>query len=158
MSKTFYEYFKENMTPLNLPAPETLFGTLTTATTTIGTMMKFIQTYGTRATVSEMILTLPGAATGAGGGIVGISVAASEMLFAVGALSAAYYIGACIGSLAVATGKKFSGGVSLVDCLSTAKQYGIDTPQWLQQTLSSNLAMLGLPSPTSPDRHTTWSA
>ena len=60
MSKSFYELFKENMAGLNLPAPESLFGTLTTATGSIGAMVKFIQVYGTRVTVSELILTLPG--------------------------------------------------------------------------------------------------
>ena len=157
MPKSFYELFKENMAELNLPAPESLFGTLTTATGSIGAMVKFIQVYGTRVTVSELILTLPGAAVGAGGGIVGVSAAASEMLLVVGALSATYYIGACIGSLAVATGKKFSGVVSFHVCLATANQHGIDTPQWLQLVISNNLAFLGGSSTASSD-HPAWSA
>ena len=138
MAKGFYDHFNENMKTLGLPAPRSLFGTLTTATATIGAMVKLIQTYGTKATVAEMIGTLPGAAAGAGGGTVGFASAASEGLFVLGALSAAFYVGACIGSLAVATGKSLSGGLSVVDCLTVATVHRIETPPWLRETLSTN--------------------
>lgn len=58
MSKGFYDHFSENMKALNLPAPESLFGTITTATESIGAMVKYVQTYGSRATVREMLMTL----------------------------------------------------------------------------------------------------
>jgi hypothetical protein len=157
MSKKFYDYFSENMKALNLPAPESLFGTLTAATASIGSMVKFVQNYGTRTTVAEMIITLPGAVAGAGGGVVGFATAASEGLLVVGALSAAYYVGACIGSLAVATGRSFSGGLSIADCLSTAALHGIETPQWLQDTLSTNIALCWT-SGGANGPHPTWVA
>lgn len=77
--KTFYSYFKENMDALGLPAPASLFGTLT----------------------------------------------------------AAYYVGACIGSLAVATGKYLSGGLSILDCINTANEYGFQA-HWLGNFLNRN--------------------
>lgn len=143
MPNTFYIHFANNMKALNLPAPESLFGTLTTATASIGAMVKYIQTYGTKATVREMFMTLPGAAAGAGGGAVGFATAASEALLVVGAVSAAYYIGACLGSLAVATKNTVIKDVSVAECLSTAFVNGIQTPPWLIMTLTTYPALLG---------------
>ena len=137
-SKGFYGYFNENMEALHLPAPYGLFGTLTTATATIGAMVKLVEKFGTRVTVAELIKTLPGAVAGAGGGAVGIATGASECLLVAGAVSAAYYVGACIGSLAVATGKTLSGGISIADCLSVANANRIETPPWLIATLHTN--------------------
>ncbi len=143
MPKQFYNHFADNMKALHLPAPESLFGTITTATASIGSMMKYIQTYGTKATVREMLLTLPGAFSGAGGGSIGFATAASEAILVIGAVSAAYYVGACLGSLAVATKKSLSTEASIAECLSTAVLHGIDTPPWLQNTLAANPALLG---------------
>lgn len=143
MPSEFYEYFAENMKALHLPAPESLFGTVTTATATIGSMIKYIQLYGTKATVREMILTLPGAFAGAGKGCVGFATAASEAIVVIGAVSAAYYVGACIGSLAIATKKYFCTEVSIGECLTTAVFHGLETPSWLQLTLAANPALLG---------------
>lgn len=142
MAKSFYDYFSENMKALNLPAPESLFGSITTATGSIGAMVKYVQTYGTKATVREMLMTLPGAVSGAGGGAAGYATAASEALLVIGAVSAAYYVGACLGSLAVATTKAISTEVSIADCLSTALAYRIDTPFWLLSTLATNPVLL----------------
>lgn len=143
MPNNFYQHFADNMKALNLPAPESLFGTLTTATGSIGAMVKYIQTFGTKATVREMFMTLPGAVSGAGGGAVGFATAASEALLVVGAVSAAYYIGACLGSLAVATKRTVIKEVSVAECLSTAVANGIETPQWLLYTLTSYPSLLG---------------
>lgn len=142
--KTFYQYFEQNMKELGLPAPTSLFGTLSIATGTIGAMATFVKTYGTTTTVAEMIGTLPGAATGAGGGAVGTATALSEVLLVIGSLSAAFYVGACIGSLAVATGKKLSGGLSISDYFVSARIYGIQTDGWLIPTLVKNPALTNL--------------
>ena len=88
-------------------------------------------------------MTLPGAATGAGGGAVGFATAASEAILVIGAVSAAYYVGACLGSLAVATKKSFSTEVSIAECLTAAVLNGIETPSWLQSTLAVHPALLG---------------
>jgi hypothetical protein len=133
--KSFYDYFKKNMAEMGLPAPETLFGTLTTAVASIGAMATYIKTYGDTATVAEMIGTIEGSVAGAGGGMVGAATAVSEALFFAGSLLAAYYVGACIGSLAVATGRYISGGMSIADMYDCAKSHGIPTSPGLQKTL-----------------------
>ena len=57
-----------------------------------------------------------------------------EQLAAMNALSAAYYAGAVVGSLAVATGRTLSGGTSLPDVLLYSRMNHISTP-WLPATL-----------------------
>lgn len=156
--KTFYQYFKQNMEETGLPAPMSLFGTLSTATASIGAMTTYISTYGTSTTVSEMLLTLPGAAAGAGGGVVGFATAVSEGLLVVGALSAAFYVGACIGSLAVATGKKLSNGISIADCFASANRHGIQTDIWLRHILVRHPALLNPGSGKSKLRYPLASA
>jgi hypothetical protein len=133
--KSFYAYFKKNMEEMGLPAPETLFGKLTTAATTIAAMANYVKIYGDKATVAEMVGTISGAAAGAGGGTVGVATVFSEVVVFTGSLLAAYYVGACIGSLAVATGKSLSGGISIADVFACAKSHGIPTSPELQKTL-----------------------
>jgi len=111
----FYKYFKENMEALGLtPPPESLFGTQQLALSTISAILTYIDKFGTKATVLEM--------AGAGTRL--------EQLATVGALGAAYYAGAAIGSLAVATGRTISGGTSLGDVLFEASKRGFGR-QWL---------------------------
>ena len=94
----FYKYFKENMEALGLmPPPESLFGTQQLAIGTISTILGCIEKFGTKVTVMEVI--------GAGTRL--------EQLAVVSAAGAAYYVGALIGSLAVATGRTLAGGTSL---------------------------------------------
>lgn len=143
MPTGFYDHFSANMRALHLPAPESLFGTVTTATASIGSMVKYVQTYGTRVTLREMLMTLPGAVSGAGGGAVGYATAGSEAILVIGAVSAAYYVGACLGSLAVATKKTISTELSIAECLSNALFHGIDTPSWVRSTLATHPALLG---------------
>jgi hypothetical protein len=44
--QSFYSYFKENMDGLGLPAPESLFGTLSSATATAATILSQIDKFG----------------------------------------------------------------------------------------------------------------
>lgn len=117
MSK-FYEYFKENMDALGLPAPDALFGTVQTAAGTAATLLGLIEKFGKRVTVREI--------SGAGTRL--------EQLAVVGGTSAAFYAGAVIGSIAVATGRTLSGGTSLSDVLMSAHQYCLNA-KWLPQML-----------------------
>lgn len=117
-SKSFYTYFKENMQSLGLPAPESLFNNVATATATTAAIAAAVENFGANVTIGELI----GAGT------------LSEGLLVVGACTAAFYVGACIGSLAVATGRYFSGGLSIGDLFSCAKSHGIKTSYWLQKT------------------------
>ncbi len=110
----FYRYFKENMEGLGLPAPDTLFGNLTTAVGTASVILGAIDKFGKSVTIAEVI--------GAGTRLEGLSV--------IGSLSASYYAGAVVGSLAVALGRTLSGGTSIVDVISTASKYNLNRP-WM---------------------------
>jgi hypothetical protein len=83
---TFYSHFKDCMGASGLPAPDSLFGTITAATATIGAIQKAVTAYGTEVTIAELI--------GAG--------ALADGLAVVGALTASFYVGACIGCLGAA--------------------------------------------------------
>lgn len=122
----FYRYFKENMDGLGLPAPETLFGTAQAAVANAAIFLSHIDKYGKAITVGELI--------GAGTKL--------EKLGVVAALSAAFYVGAVIGSLAVAGGRTISGGTSIADVLMMANQHRLNRP-WLVSTLHRWPAMYG---------------
>ncbi|SDR51308.1 hypothetical protein [Paraburkholderia tuberum] len=92
----FRSAFAANMNALGLPSPSSLFGTLETATSNITAMLHALKTLGPSATVAELI----GATT------------TLEALSVAGALSAAFYVGACIGSLIVATKAAITCGTS----------------------------------------------
>jgi hypothetical protein len=115
----FYQYFKENMESLGLNAPETLFGTQTAAITTASAILGTIDKLGKTVTVAEVV----GAGTRA------------EILMVAGSLYACYYIGAIIGSIAVATGRAAAGGTSISDVLFVARTNNLDRP-WLYQSLT----------------------
>lgn len=115
MSSDFYKYFRENMEALGLiPPPESLFGTQQLALGTITTMLTYIDKFGTKVTVLEMVLA-------------GTRL---EQLATIGGVGAAYYAGAAIGSLAVATGRTIGGGTSLGDVLFEASKRGFGR-EWL---------------------------
>lgn len=118
----FYKYFKENMEGMGLaPPPESLFGTQQLALGTITTMLVYIDKFGVKLTVREMI--------GAGLRL--------EKLATFGAMGACYYAGAAIGSLAVATGRTISGGTSLGDVLFEASKWRLSR-SWLKSILFTN--------------------
>lgn len=110
----FYQYFKENMESMGLPAPQTLFGSLTSAVATATTILSQIDKYGKSVTITEII--------GAGSRL--------EQLTVLGACSAAFYVGAVIGSIAVATGRTLSNGATISDVLFSARRHGLDR-SWL---------------------------
>jgi len=110
----FYKYFKENMAASGLPAPENLFGHVQLAIATASTLIGLIEKFGKKVTVAEML----------GAGIRG------EKLIAIGAMGASYYVGAVIGSIAVATGRTLAGGTSLADVLLNAQMNHLHRP-WL---------------------------
>lgn len=101
----FYKHFKENMDALGLPAPESLFGSAQLALGTASTLLGLVDKFGKKVTVMEML----------GAGV------RAEKLIVIGAMSASYYAGAVIGSIAVATGRSLAGGTSLSDVLLNAQ-------------------------------------
>ncbi len=114
----FYKYFKENMESLGLPAPETLFGSLQAAIANTTVILSQIDKFGKSVTVGELV--------GAGTRL--------EQLGVIAGCSAAFYVGAVIGSIAVATGRSLSGGTSLSDVIFTANKYNLNRP-WLITSL-----------------------
>jgi len=77
---------------LNLPAPDSLFSTYTTAMTNLSAMLGALSKLGADATVAEMIGTTTGL----------------EVLAAIAGIGAAAYTGAVIGSLMVAASDSMS--------------------------------------------------
>lgn len=114
----FYKYFKENMEGMGLPAPETLFGSVTTAVATATTLLSQIEKFGKQVTVGELLRA-------------GTRL---EQLAMIGACSAAFYVGAVIGSIAVATGRVLGNGTSLSDVLFSARRHTLDA-EWLTSCL-----------------------
>jgi hypothetical protein len=114
----FYRYFKENMDELGLPAPESLFGSMQVALSNATVFVTQLDKFGRRVTVGELV----------GDGM------RLERLGVAGALSASYYVGAVIGSIAVAAGRSLSGGISLGDVLLLARKNGLSR-SWLVEDL-----------------------
>jgi len=114
----FYSYFKENMDSLGLPAPEGLFGSLNATVGNAAVLMSQIDKLGRGVTMRE------------------IAVADTRLkgLGVIGACSAAFYVGAIIGSIAVATGRSASGGTALADVLFAAKRHDLDR-DWLASVI-----------------------
>ena len=110
----FYQYFKENMESMGLPAPQSLFGSVTSAVATATTLLSQVEKFGKKVTINELLR--------AGNKL--------EQLAIVGACSAAFYLGAVIGSIAVATGRVLGNGATLSDVLLTAQAYNL-RPVWL---------------------------
>lgn len=102
------------MDGLDLVAPENLFGTVQTAIATATAITTQIDKYGKAVTVGELI--------GAGTKL--------EKLVLIGSCSAAFYAGAVIGSIAVATGRSLAGGTNIADVLFAATRHNLNRP-WL---------------------------
>ncbi|WP_416421772.1 hypothetical protein RAM80_17660 [Pseudomonas sp. App30] len=129
---SFYDYFKENMESMGLPAPESLFGTLSAAVGTASTLLTQIDKFGKTVTLGELI--------SAGTRL--------EKLAVIGACSAAFYVGAVIGSIAVATGRSLSGGLSIADVLAIARDNNLER-HWLSACL---IKFPGVYKPQLPGR------
>lgn len=91
----FYTTFKGSMAVIGLPVPPaSVFGTVALATATLKTMADVIGKFGTKVTVKEMVFAFPAAGSGAL-----VATAVGEALAVVGAMTAAYYFGACVGCM-----------------------------------------------------------
>lgn len=125
MADNFKFYFKQNMQALGLSAPDELFGTLEKSIGSAYAISKAIETYGTRITIGELI----GAGT------------FSEGLGMVLSVGAAFYLGAVIGSIAVATGRSVAGGTTIADVLFTAKEYNLYR-NWMPGVFADGLLVM----------------
>jgi len=134
--KSFYGYFKESMNSLGLPAPDSLFGSLTAATLNISALLKLVEKFGTRATLGEVVATNPE-------GVLSVALA-QEVLTVAAGVTAAYYVGACIGALAYATGQYSSdklwasNGYTVGQLVNRAMAHGIKIPQEMSAVLAEN--------------------
>jgi hypothetical protein len=117
----FYRYFKENMDALNPHCRETIYGTPQAATGQATVLLSLIQKLGAKTTSRELI--------GAGTTL--------KYLMVIGGMQAAYYVGAVIGSIAVATGRTLAGGTSLSDVLLAAQEHNLNRP-WLLPVLQNH--------------------
>jgi len=111
---SFYQYFKENMESMGLPAPQTLFSSVTSAVATATTLLSQVDKFGKHVTIGEILRA-------------GTRL---EQLAVIGAYSAAFYVGAVIGSIAVATGRALGNGATITDVLFTAQTHGLRA-DWL---------------------------
>jgi hypothetical protein len=95
--KTFAQAFESNMKTIGLPMPSSIFGTVSTTLGTVGALAGAIAKVGATATISEIFLTAPIAA-----GSTVAAAAIGEIIAVCGGVAAAFYVGACIGSVLVA--------------------------------------------------------
>ena len=94
IKKNFYGYFKESMDSVGLPAPESLWGSITTATATLKVILDTVKSKNLASiTLRELALTFPKT-----GSTQAICTALAEACQVVAMCTAAYYVGACIGA------------------------------------------------------------
>jgi len=122
MGDTFYDYFKENMEGMGLPAPQTVFGQVSTTVAFIVGLSTAIEKFGTGVTIMQIARAYPIALLAPASGMaVVVSSFIKELAIAFGGLCATYYLAGCLGSLAIATQRSASGGtpigVALYDSL-----------------------------------------
>ncbi|WP_343730450.1 hypothetical protein [Duganella sp.] len=122
---SFADYFKENMDALGLPTPSTIFSSIGSAVSNAAAISNAIKTFGPNVTIQDLI----------GAGTV------SEELSVAGALSASYYVGAVIGSTAVAIGRVISDGASISDLLIGLNNLPVDLPSWWPSDYSGDYSV-----------------
>jgi hypothetical protein len=113
-------------TPPGLPAPDGLFDSAAKATATITALAKAMHDYPPRVTLREIWKTLP---------VVLSAPAVLEGATVVGGLGAAYYVGACLGSLLAATGQS----ITLPNLTTKATQLQLQGP-WVMPGLTQVMA------------------
>jgi hypothetical protein len=138
-AKTFEDYFKESMKSVGCPVPPTTFTTITTATAMVNAMIGAVAKLGAGATLAELWVSVGIA----GAGKAGAAAAAVEIGVAAGAITAAAYVGACIGALLYATQMSlgldpFASNVpaEIGKTLTLAKKLGISLPMETQTMLA----------------------
>lgn len=102
----FGKYFTENMNALGLPTPSGLYGTYQAAIANTVPIVAALETLGAGATIKELV----------------IAATLREKLLVLGAFGAAGYIGASIGSIAVASGRVLGCGSRIADMFAFTSQ------------------------------------
>jgi hypothetical protein len=98
---SFKDAFTENMQALGLPVPATLFDGVNAAVSNATLLVTAVQMLGAGATMAELATSFTTVVSGAGAAAVGTALL--EIATVAGAVVAAFYVGAVIGSILVAT-------------------------------------------------------
>jgi len=110
----FKKYFTENMNELGLTVPSGLFDTSEKAIGTAVLILSALDKLGKSATIAEIV-----------GATVGL-----EKLMVLGAMSAAGYVGAVIGSIVVATGRSLGCGYKISDMFVFLERNNLKFENW----------------------------
>ena len=110
----FKKYFKENMNELGLKVPSGLFDSSKKAIETAGLILGTLKLLGKGATMAE---------------VAGATIAL-EKLAVLSALSASYYVGAVIGSIAVASGRSLGCGYRISDMITLLENNNLKFNNW----------------------------
>ncbi|MFN3881815.1 MAG: hypothetical protein ACK4L8_10340 [Nitrincola lacisaponensis] len=113
-SGDFKKYFNENMKELGLPVPQTLFDSYSAAIANTGLILEAIRTLGKDATMGEVIKATTGL----------------EKLKVAAAIGASYYVGAVIGSIAIASGRSLGCGYRISDLFVFLDQNNLKFKDW----------------------------
>jgi len=114
-SGDFKKYFIKNMKALNLFVPANFFETREKAISTGSLILIAIKTLGKEATMAE---------------IAGATISL-EKLMVLGALNASGYVGAVIGSIAVATGRSLACGYQISDMFVLLERNNLKFENWI---------------------------
>jgi hypothetical protein len=125
VADNFYTYFKNNMEAMGLSAPKELFGTFEKSIGAAFAISKAVETYGTKVTIGELI----------GAGTI------AEGLGTMVTVAAAYYLGAVLGSIAIATGQSLSGGSTIADVLYLAEKHKISR-SWVPEFIANGWVVI----------------
>lgn len=113
-SGDFKKYFNENMKDLGLPVPQTLFDNYSAAIANTGLILEAIRTLGKGATMGEVAKATTGL----------------EKLKVAAAIGASYYVGAVIGSIAIASGRSLGCGYRISDMFIFLDQKNLKFEDW----------------------------
>lgn len=133
--KDWFYYFNESMSSVGFDAPEGLFGSFKKAGETIGKLVLLFSNLPAAATLTELSIAFGVAGKGAIAGSIamtqGIIVTGGMVI---GGISAAAYIGACIGAAIYATQMMTIGDFTFAEAdikmlINQAQKYNIAIPQ-----------------------------
>lgn len=134
----FGRYFKESMDSVGAPCPASLFESIERATITVTRLVAVVAKFGTRVTLTEVLMTSPGTLPSA--------AFLGEVGIAASGVTAAAYCGCCLGALFYATQRSL--GLDLLsvsnmidNMLENAAKAGIRVPIELNQDMRSRGAV-----------------
>jgi len=116
---SWFSYFSENMDDMGLEVPTSWFGKGAKVTGYIAALVAVAEKFGPRVTVTDVV----------------VAGSKGEQLVVVGAGYASWYLGAAVGSAAVATGRYVACGTQIGDVFAYAARNQMLTPTVTRQLL-----------------------